>query len=106
MLFANLSKADICGPEFDQQKPSKTSIEIDAAQTDDEKSVFIYFDQSLSMQGFTKLQPGEDNYYIDLLDDLQQIAENVGSKTFYHSFGKRIEPTNKIKLLKLQNQLL
>ena len=36
MLFANLSKADICGPEFDQQKPSKTSIEIDAAQTDDE----------------------------------------------------------------------
>ena len=30
MLFANLSKADICGPEFDQQKPSKTSIEIDA----------------------------------------------------------------------------
>ena len=50
MMFANFSKADICGPEFDQQKPAKTSIEIDAAQTDDEKSVFIYFDQSLSMQ--------------------------------------------------------
>ena len=98
MMFANLSKAEMCGPEFDQQKPAKTSIEIDASQTDDEKSVFIYFDQSLSMQGFTKLQPGEDNYYIDLLDDLQQIAENVGSKTFYHSFGKRIEPIKQNKI--------
>ena len=49
MMLANFSKADICGPEFDQQKPAKTSIEIDAAQTDDEKSVFIYFDQSLNL---------------------------------------------------------
>ena len=90
MMLANFSKADICGPEFDQQKPAKTSIEIDAAQTDDEKSVFIYFDQSLSMQVY-KAQPGEDNYYIDLLDDLQQIAENVGSKLFTQ-FWKELNP--------------
>ena len=30
------------------------------------------------MQGYTKNQPGQNNLYVNVIDDLQQIAENVG----------------------------
>ena len=80
-----------CSPEFELAKPTQINLEADST-SDNEKSVFIYFDQSLSMQGYTMKQPGQENYYKDVIDDLKQIAENVGSKTFYHSFGKRIKP--------------
>lgn len=72
--------------------PTKSNFieNIDQKENTD-KSVFIYFDQSLSMQGYTKDQPGIKNLYINVIDDLQQIAENVGSKTYYHSFGKSVK---------------
>src|SRR6056300_447473 len=31
-------------------------------------------------------------------DDLQQIAENIGNKTYYHSFGKTILPIKENKI--------
>ena len=43
------------------------------------------------MQGYTVGQPGIKNLYISVIDDLQQIAENVGEKTYYHRFGKNIK---------------
>ena len=50
------------------------------------------------MQGYTKNQPGHNNLYVNVIDDLQQIAENVGSKTYYHSFGKSIVPIKENKI--------
>ncbi len=86
-FFVNL-QAKECRPEFEIKKSSGI-----ATVTDTEKnSVFVYFDGSLSMQGYVKDQPGLKNLYVNVIDDLQQISENVGSKTYYHRFGSRIEP--------------
>ena len=52
----------------------------------------------LQLQGYTKDQPGQNNLYVNVIDDLQQIAENVGSKTYYHSFGKAIKPIKENKI--------
>ena len=87
---------DNCAPEFNLAKP--TSIIQQENKDSADKSVFIYFDQSLSMQGYTKNQPGHNNLYVNVIDDLQQIAENVGSKTYYHSFGKSIVPIKENKI--------
>jgi len=94
--FIEVQAKDNCTPEFELAKP--TSIIQSANTEDNEKSVFIYFDQSLSMQGYTKNQPGQNNLYVNVIDDLQQIAENVGSKTYYHSFGKSIVPIKENKI--------
>ena len=40
------------------------------------------------MKGYVNDQPGQKNLYVNVIDDLQQIAENVGSSTYYHAFGK------------------
>ena len=86
---------ETCYPEFEI---SKSKISSQSTEKSEDKSVFIYFDQSLSMQGYTKDQPGQNNLYVNVIDDLQQIAENVGSKTYYHSFGKTIKPIKENKI--------
>ena len=97
MIFTfSIVEARDCAPEFNLAKP--TSIIQQENKDSSDKSVFIYFDQSLSMQGYTKNQPGHNNLYVNVIDDLQQIAENVGSKTYYHSFGKSIVPIKENKI--------
>ena len=96
LLFSTLVNAkDTCYPEFEISKFTTSS---QSSEESEDKSVFIYFDQSLSMQGYTKDQPGQNNLYVNVIDDLQQIAENVGSKTYYHSFGKTIKPIKENKI--------
>ena len=92
LVFTSVQAKDNCAPEFDLAKPSSIFQPADNNNNEDQKSTFIYFDQSLSMQGYTINQPGHKNFYVSVIDDLQQIAENVGDKTYYHSFGKRIMP--------------
>ena len=94
--FSIVEARDNCAPEFNLSKPTSIIQQENKDSTD--KSVFIYFDQSLSMQGYTKNQPGHNNLYVNVIDDLQQIAENVGSKTYYHSFGKSIVPIKENKI--------
>ena len=94
--FSIVEAKDNCAPEFNLAKPTSIVEQENKGNTD--KSVFIYFDQSLSMQGYTKNQPGHNNLYVNVIDDLQQIAENVGSKTYYHSFGKSIVPIKENKI--------
>ena len=95
LLLCNVSKAkNECIPEFELDKPPAISVSEESKN----KPVFIYFDKSLSMQGYTKDQPGINNLYINVIDDLQQIAENVGNKTFYHEFGKSIKPIKENKI--------
>ena len=93
--FSAVEAKDNCAPEFNLATPSSI---IKQENNNNDKSVFIYFDQSLSMQGYTKNQPGHNNLYVNVIDDLQQIAENVGSKTYYHSFGKSIVPIKENKI--------
>ena len=95
VFSTSVNAKDSCYPEFDV---SKSTISSQSTEDSGDKSVFIYFDQSLSMQGYTKDQPGQNNLYVNVIDDLQQIAENVGSKTYYHSFGKTIKPIKENKI--------
>ena len=95
VFFTPVNAKDSCYPEFEI---SKSTISSQSTEDSGDKSVFIYFDQSLSMQGYTKDQPGQNNLYVNVIDDLQQIAENVGSKTYYHSFGKTIKPIKENKI--------
>ena len=60
--FSIVEARDNCAPEFDLAKPTSIIQQENTDSTD--KSVFIYFDQSLSMQGFTKNQPGIKNLYV------------------------------------------
>ena len=78
-----------CSPEY-----SLPEFQINSTQEDnsDENPVFVYFDGSLSMKGFVVDQPGQKNLYVSVIDDLQQIAENVGAKTYYHKFGNKVAP--------------
>lgn len=95
VFFTPANAKDTCYPEFEI---SKSAFSAQSSEESENKSVFIYFDQSLSMQGYTKDQPGQNNLYVNVIDDLQQIAENVGSKTYYHSFGKSIKPIKENKI--------
>ena len=77
-----------CQPKFSlDQYPQKQVL-----KESKKNPVFVFFDGSLSMQGFVKDQAGQKNLYRDVVDDLQQISENVGTKTFYHRFGSTVEP--------------
>ena len=89
-VFTSVQAKENCIPEFDLAKPSSILQPADNNNNEDQNFTFIYFDQSLSMQGYTKDQPGQKNLYVNVIDDLQQIAENIGDKTYYHSFGKSI----------------
>ena len=95
VFYTPANAKDACYPEFEI---SNSIISTQSNEDSGDKSVFIYFDQSLSMQGYTKDQPGQNNLYVNVIDDLQQIAENVGSKTYYHSFGKIIKPIKENKI--------
>ena len=57
----------------------------------DKGEVFVFFDQSKTMQGFTIDQPGQENLYVNIVDDIQQISENIGSDVIYQNFGTEIK---------------
>ena len=76
-----------CEPEFELNK----SVLNQAIAKDEEKGeVFVFFDQSTTMQGFTIDQPGQNNQYVNIVDDIQQVAENIGTDTIYQKFGSEI----------------
>tara|TARA_B100001093_G_scaffold70665_1_gene61184 strand:+ start:1731 stop:3104 length:1374 start_codon:yes stop_codon:yes gene_type:complete len=86
----------LCQPDLNLPKYPDEVTET----TSEKDPVFVYFDGSLSMQGYTKDQPGQKNLYRDVIDDLQQISENVGNKTFYHKFGSKVEPIKENEIAK------
>ena len=79
--FTNLQSKEFCNPEG----VSVNIPEIAKKENNngDKGDVFVYFDQSLSMKGYVVEQPGQKNLYVDVIDDVQQIAENIGSDTGY-----------------------
>ena len=80
-LVEAVNAKELCQPELKLATYSETQAETSSTE---KNNVYVYFDGSLSMQGFVKDQPGQKNLYRDVIDDLQQISENVGKKTYFH----------------------
>jgi len=53
--------------------------------------VYVFYDASLSMGGFTKSQPDEVNLFGPILNSLQQASQSLGTETSYNTFGSRFE---------------
>lgn len=95
-FLSSVNAKELCEPDL-----NLPTFSNEGTETSSEKNpVFVYFDGSLSMQGYTKDQPGQKNLYRDVIDDLQQISENVGNKTFYHKFGSKVEPIKENEIAK------
>ncbi len=97
LIFISPSYADFCKP------PNYTKVSTNSLKnkvTNSKKNVFVFFDGSQSMDGYVKNQPGEKNIFIDLIDDLTQIAEIAGP-TKYHRFGKGITPIDENQVVKV-----
>ena len=90
LSFSTAQAKKLCNPE--DLSVSKPKIVVSSSDNEDKGDVFVYFDQSLSMKGYVVEQPGNKNHYVNVIDDLQQIAENVGSSVYYHAFGREIIP--------------
>ncbi len=95
-FLSSVNAKESCQPDLNLPTYSDEVTET----TSEKDPVFVYFDGSLSMQGYTKDQPGQKNLYRDVIDDLQQISENVGNKTFYHKFGSKVEPIKENEIAK------
>lgn len=88
MSLTTVQSKELCPPGI--PKPESQPKSTTEKQNSKENPVFVYFDGSLSMKGFVVDQPGQKNLYRSIIDDLQQIAENVGAKTYYHKFGNEV----------------
>ena len=88
LLITSVHGAEKCEPEFEINKSTLTQKNENSSSDKDE--VFVFFDQSKTMQGFTIDQPGQENLYVNIVDDIQQISENIGSDVIYQNFGTEI----------------
>ncbi len=110
LLIETINAKEICQPDLNLETNSEDKLKSNPADKNvedktkssstDKNPVFVFFDGSLSMQGYVKDQLGQKNLYRDVIDDLQQISENVGKKTFYHRFGSKIEPIKENEIAK------
>ena len=100
LSISSVQSNEKCSPDFEM---SKSSI-VNNSQNDslEKGEVFVFFDQSTTMQGFTIDQPGQENLYVNIVDDIQQIAENIGSDTIYQNFGTEINPMSDREVAKVK----
>src|SRR6056300_50220 len=87
---SNVYGAEKCEPDFEIKK--STLSQNNENSSSDKGEVFVFFDQSKTMQGFTIDQPGQENLYVNIVDDIQQISENIGSDIVYQNFGTDVNP--------------
>ena len=90
LLVTSVHSAEKCEPEFEINKSILSQKNENSSSEKGE--VFVFFDQSKTMQGFTIDQPGQENLYVNIVDDIQQISENIGSDIIYQKFGTEINP--------------
>ena len=90
LSISNAYSAEKCEPDFEIKKSTLT--QSNENNLSDKGEVFVFFDQSKTMQGFTVDQPGQENLYVNIVDDIQQISENIGSDIIYQNFGTGINP--------------
>jgi len=94
---ANAKKS--CNPEDLQIIAPPT--EENSNSNSEKNPVFVFFDGSLSMEGFVHKQQGQKNIYVDLMRDLTNVAETVGSKTLYFRFGKTSAGINESEIRRI-----
>ena len=90
LFFFNVATAygaSKCKPEYEVPK-------IPSIISSDEKlknPVYVFYDSSLSMTGFTRSQDEETNLFRPIINELQQISQSLGTETIYNTFGSRFE---------------
>ena len=94
-----VQSAEKCEPDFGI---NKSSLNQNMSKDMEKGEVFVFFDQSTTMQGFTIDQPGQENLYVNIVDDIQQVAENIGTDTIYHNFGSDINPMTDREVAKVK----
>jgi hypothetical protein len=90
LSISNAYSGEKCEPDFEIKKSTLT--QNNENNSSDKSEVFVFFDQSKTMQGFTIDQPGQENLYVNIVDDIQQISENIGSDIVYQNFGTDVNP--------------
>lgn len=92
--------AEKCEPDFEI---NKSSLNQSIFNDSEKGEVFVFFDQSTTMQGFTIDQPGQENLYVNIIDDIQQVAENIGTNTIYQKFGSDINTMTDREVAKVKS---
>jgi len=98
--FCGLQAIEPCVPELVLTKEKVN--EISESGSSEKGEVFVFFDHTSSMGGFVKDQPEQDNLYVKIVDDIQQLAENIGSNTIYQRFGSGINPMTDSEVSKVK----
>ena len=86
--FTYLESKETCIPDFVLDTPT---INVTPLNDTDKNPVYVLFDGSLSMQGFVNPSDQDTNLYVEVMDDLQQIAETIGNETYYLRFGRYVK---------------
>jgi len=86
--FTYLESKETCIPDFVLDTPT---INVTPLNDTDKNPVYVLFDGSLSMQGFVNPSDQDTNLYVEVIDDLQQIAETIGNETYYLRFGRYVK---------------
>ena len=89
LFTTTLYAKEKCQPDFTVPPPPKILSDVNAVSK--KKPVYVFFDGSLSMKGFVVKRPPLENLFPDVVDQLTSAAEDLGSETLYHKFGKNIE---------------
>ena len=99
--FTYLESKETCIPDFVLDAPT---INVTPLNDTDKNSVYVLFDGSLSMQGFVNPSDQDTNLYVEVMDDLQQIAETIGNEITYLRFGRFVKTISDILLCWKQNK--
>ena len=86
--FTYSESKETCIPDFVLDTPT---INVTPLNDTDKNPVYVLFDGSLSMQGFVNPSDQDTNLYVEVMDDLQQIAETIGNETYYLRFGRYVK---------------
>ena len=86
--FTYSESKETCIPDFVLDTPT---INVTPLNDTDKNPVYVLFDGSLSMQGFVNPSDQDTNLYVEVMDDLQQIAETIGNEITYLRFGRFVK---------------
>jgi len=87
-FFSTISNSyAACQPKF-----TLPQFPINNSSNEDLKNkVYVWYDASLSMSGFTKSQTDETNLYGPVINSLQKASQSLGTETSYNTFGSRFQ---------------
>jgi len=81
------SAFSVCEPDFKMPEIPLVSEENKNLKN----KVYVWYDASLSMSGFTKSQSEGVNLFGPLINELQRASQSLGTETSYNTFGSRFE---------------